>query len=225
MDDPTKPTRDQFISRLTLMLQLRLVAVVLTDLGFPVDVSASDADINAMAQVHIEGPFEAFAQERSLAEEPAIERLSTPHCVSVLVLESEEDALAATGRVRGGEPLAEVAAEVNHQDLVGPDGFIECNLPLDMFGTGDLPLALIDLEVGELSEPVLLPSGDSPTGELWIVVHLDDLLTDETDVASVGPFAPRLLSGLMITYEVDVASALGTWIPTSLSVALPQPGS
>ena len=225
MDDPNEPTRDQFVSRLTSMLQLRLVAVALTDLGFPVDVSASDADINTMAQAHIQGPFEAVAQERSISEDPSIERLATPHCVSALVLESEEDALAAADRVRGGEPLAEVAAEVNPQGLTEPNGAIGCNLPLDMFGTGELPLILVDLPVGEFSEPVLLPSGISPTGELWIVLHLDDLLTDQTDVASIGPFAPRVLSNFMITYEVDVAPALGTWTQSSLSVALPQPGS
>ncbi len=225
MDDSNEPTRDQFVSRLTSMLQLRLVAVALTELGFTVDVSASDADINTMAQAQIAGPFEAFAQERSVSEDPSISRLATPHCVSALVLESEQDALAATERVRGGEPLAEVAAEVNHQGLTDPNGVIECNLPLDMFGTGQLPLTLIELPVGEFSEPVLLPSGVSPTGELWVVLHLDDLLTDQTDLASVGPFAPRVLSGLMITYEVDVAPALGTWTQSSLSVALPQPGS
>ncbi len=225
MDDPTKPTRDQFVSRLTSMLQLRLVAVALTELGFPVDVAASDADINAMAQARIEGPFEAFAQERSLSEDLSIERLATPHCVSALVLESEADALAATDRVRGGESLADVALEVNPQGLTEPNGLIGCNLPLEMFGTGQLPLTLIGLTVGELSEPVALPSGVSPTGELWVVLRLDDLLTDQTDLASIGPFAPRVLSGLMTTYEIDVAPALGTWTQSSLSVALPQPGS
>lgn len=223
--DPSNPSRDEFISRLTSMLQLRLASAALTELGFEVDVSVSDAEINTQVQAHLEGPFEAFAQQRAVAQDPTIERLATPHCVSALALTTQADAVAAAERVRSGEDFVEVAVEVNPDDLTEPGGVIGCGQPIEMFGGGELPLVLMDLAVGELAEPVLLPSGLSPTGELWIVLHLDDLLSDQTDLESVGPFAGRVLSDLMVTYDVMVDPRLGDWSMSSLSVALPQSGS
>ena len=113
MEDPENPTHEEFVSRLTSMLQLRLAAVALDELGFPVDIEASDEDINSQVQEYLEGPFEEFAQQRSVDEDPSIERLATPHCVSALALTNEADAVAASERVRSGEPFGDVAAEVN----------------------------------------------------------------------------------------------------------------
>ncbi|WP_419912214.1 hypothetical protein [Candidatus Poriferisodalis sp.] len=221
MDDPQDPTHEEFISRLTSMLQLRLAAVALDELGFPVDIDASDEDINAQMQAHLEGPFEEFAQQRSVAEDPSIERLATPHCVSALVLTNEADASAAAERVRAGESVGDVAADVNLPGLTEADGSIECGRPFDLFGAGEVSLALLEIEPGEVTEPILLPSAASPTGELWVVMHLDDLQHDQADLSAIGPFAGRVLTGIMIGYEVTVTPELGTWDPSSLAVSLP----
>ena len=221
MDDPENPTHEEFVSRLTSMIQLRLAGVALDGLGFPVDISVADEAINAQVQAHLEGPFEEYAQQRSVEEDPSIERLATPHCVSALAVTTEADANSASDRVRAGEALPDVAAAVNHPGLAGADGAIGCGQPFSLFGGGDLALALLDLEPGWLTEPLMLPSAASPTGELWVVLHLDALLSDETDLSSIGPFAGHVLTEIMSTYEVSVAPELGAWNADSLRVSLP----
>ena len=221
MDDPENPTHEEFVSRLSSMIQLRLAGVALDDLGFAVDISVSDEEINAQVQAHLEGPFEEFAQQRSIEEDASIERLATPHCVSALALTTEADANSASDRVRAGEALPDVAAAVNIPGLTAADGAIGCGQPFSLFGGGDLALALLDLEPGRLTEPLMLPSAASPTGELWVVLHLDSLRTDETDLSSIGPFAGHVLTEIMSTYEVSVAPELGAWNAGSLRVSLP----
>ena len=221
MDDSENPTREEFVSRLSTMIQLRLAGVALEALGFSVDVSASDEEINAQVQAHLEGAFEEFAQQRSVEEDPNIERLATPHCVSALAVTTEADANAASDRVRAGEALPDVAVAVNLPGLTDIDGTIGCGQPFSLFGGGDMALALLDLEPGGLAEPLMLPSAASPTGELWVVLHLDALLTDETDLSSIGPFAGHVLTEIMSTYEVSVAPELGAWNAANLRVSLP----
>ncbi len=221
MDDPENPTHEEFVSRLSSMIQLRLAGVALDGLGFPVDISAADEAINAQVQAHLEGSFEEFAQQRSVEEDPSIERLATPHCVSALAVTTEADANSASDRVRAGEALPDVAAAVNLPGLGGADGAIGCGQPFSLFGGGDLALALLDLEPGGLTEPLMLPSAASPTGELWVVLHLDALLSNETDLSSIGPFAGHVLTAIMSTYEVSVAPELGAWNADSLRVSLP----
>ena len=46
-----------------------------------------------------------------------------------------------------------------------------------------------ELAPGELAAPILLPSASSPTGELWVVLHLDELQSELTDLSAIGPFA------------------------------------
>ena len=221
MDDPENPTHEEYVSRLTSMVQLRLAGVALNGLGFTVDIGLPDAEINGQVQAHLEGPFEEFAQQRAVEEDPSIERLATPHCVSALAVTSEADAHAAAGRVQGGEPLGDVAAAVNLPGLTAVDGTIGCDQPFGLFGGGELALALLDLEPGELSDPLTLPSAASPTGELWVVLHLDSLRTDATDLSSIGPFAGHVLTEIMSSYEVDVAPELGDWIAGNLRISLP----
>lgn len=221
MDDPESPTHEEFVSRLTSMIQLRLAGVALDALGFPVDISLADAEINAQVQAHLEGPFEEYAQQRSIEEDPSIERLATPHCVGALAVTSEADAAAAAERVQAGDAFGDVAAAVNLPGLTETDGTIGCGLPFELRLPSDLTLALLELEPGELTAPLLLPSTASPTGELWVVLHLDSLNTDAVDLSSIGPFAGRLLTATMSTYEVSVAPALGAWNADNLRVSLP----
>jgi len=221
MDDPENPTHEEFVSRLTSMMQLRLAGIALDELGFPVDIGLPDAEINAQVQAHLEGPFEEFAQQRAIEDDPSIERLATPHCVSALAATSEADAAAASERVQAGDAFGDVAASVNLPGLTDTDGTIGCGLPFQLRLPSELTLALLELELGELTAPLLLPSTASPTGELWVVLHLDSLNTDAIDLSSIGPFAGRLLTEVMSTYEVSVAPALGTWIAENLRVSLP----
>ena len=222
MDDPQNPTHEEFVARLTSMIQLRLAGVALDGFGFAVDIGASDDEINAQVQAHLEGPFEEFAQQRSIEEDPSIERLATPHCVGALAVSSEAAVAAAAERVQGGEAFGEVAAAVNLPGLTDADGSVGCGQPFDLFGGGELALALLDLSPGEMSEPLMLPSAASETGELWVVLHLDSLSTDEADLSSIGPFAGHLLTEIMSGYEVTVAPVLGEWSAASLRVSMPQ---
>ncbi len=221
MDDPQNPTHEEYVSRLTSMVRLRLAGVALDELGFAVDIGLSDAEINGQVQAHLEGPFEEFAQQRAIEQDPGIARLATPHCVSALTLTTETDAVSASDRVHAGEPFGDVAAAVNLPGLTDADGVLDCRRPLDLAMGEELTLALLDLEPGELSEPLLLPSAATPTGELWVVLRLDDLISEEIDLASIGPFAGRVLNEIMMTYEVDVAPELGAWIAGNLRISLP----
>lgn len=221
MDDPENPTHEEFVSRLTSMIQLRLAGAALDELGFPVDISLPDAEINAQVQAHLEGAFEAFAQQRAIEDDPSIERLATPHCVSALAVTSESDAVAASERVQAGDAFGDVAAAVNLPGLTDADGTIDCALPFELRLPSELTVALLELELGELTVPLMLPSTASPTGELWVVLHLDSLNTDVIDLSSIGPFAGRLLTEVMSTYEVSAAPALGAWNAGNLRVSLP----
>ena len=221
MDDPENPTHEEYVSRLTSMVQLRLAGVALNGLGFTVDIGLPDAEINGQVQAHLEGPFEEFAQQRAVEEDPSIERLATPHCVSALTLTTEIDAVAASDRVQAGEPFDAVAAAVNLPDLTEADGVIACGRPFDLNMGQELTLALLGLDPGELSEPLLLPSAASPTGEIWVVLRLDGLRSEETDLSAIGPFAGRVLTEVMSSYEVDVAPELGDWNAGTLRVAMP----
>ena len=221
MEDPENPTHEEFVSRLTSMIQLRLAAAALDGFGFDVDVKASDDEINAQVQAHLEGPFEEFAQQRSLEQDPTIERLATPHCVSALAVPSEVAATTAAGRVEAGESFSEVAAGVNLQGLTEADGNVGCGQPFDLFGGGDLVQALLDLRPGEMSEPLMLPSAAAESGELWVVLRLDSLDAGAADLSSIGPFAGHVLTEVMAGYEVMVAPALGEWSSDSLRVSMP----
>ncbi len=221
MDDPENPTHEEYVSRLTSMVQLRLAGVALNGLGFTVDIGLPDAEINGQVQAHLEGPFEEFAQQRAIEEDPSIERLATPHCVSALTLTTEIDAVAASDRVQAGEPFGDVATAVNLPDLTDSDGVIACSRPFDLNMGQELTLALLGLEPGELSEPLLLQSAASPTGEIWVVLHLDSLRTDATDLSEIGPFAGHVLTEIMSSYEVDVAPELGDWIAGNLRISMP----
>ena len=59
----------------------------------------------------------------------------------------------------------------------------------------------------------------SPTGRLWLIFVLRDLLEEEKDPAALGPFAQQVLGDLVTEYQVSVDPNVGTWDSTGLSVA------
>ncbi|WP_419842816.1 hypothetical protein [Candidatus Poriferisodalis sp.] len=218
MEDPLAPTIEEFVSRLTSMIRLRLAGLVIDAFGFPVDFSGTEAEIDAQVRAHLTGDFEAFAQQRALEQEPQLERLATPHCVSVLVVDSEADAVAAVERIRAGESFAEVADEVNVPDFAEAGGTVGCGLLFELLGPSELAVTLLDVAPGELSKPLLL---ETTVGPQWVVGRVDSLDTDATDLASIGPFANRLLGEEVTAYTVDIAPALGAWSVDNQSVTLP----
>ena len=222
-DFSVAPDRAVFVARLTAMLRLRLSAVALTDLGFPVTLDASDSDINDMVAGLIEGEFEVWAQEQLIAERPEIVKVATPHCLSLIAVATEEEALAARDRVLGGEAIFDVAAEVNFENTTEVGGGLGCDNVLSwQQSLQELAADLENLGIGEMSEPAALPVEASPTGELWLVLHVDEVVDDLADVSILGPFAGTRLTPQMQTYTVDVAEELGIWLAESLSISLPQ---
>ncbi len=221
MDDPQKPTHEEFVSRLTSMINLRLVGRALTDFGFPVDLSADESEIGAQVRIHVNGEFEEFAQAYVVEEDPRVERVVTPHCVSLLALGTQADAAAAIARVEAGESFGDVADEVNLPGFTGAAGVLGCGLPFDLLGSGEPAQHLFALEPGGLTEPLSLPSSGTPDGVLWAVFRLDSLDTDATDLASIGPFAEYVLSQVIPEYEVSIAPEIGSWDVSTLAVAMP----
>jgi hypothetical protein len=216
------PDQNLVVSRLTSILRLRLSGLALTDLGFPVDLERSDADINAEVAELVNGPFEAFAREQVIGERPEIVKLATPHCLTLLAVTTEAEAVAAAERVRGGETAFDVALEVNFEGTTEPGGSLGCNNIVEWQQViGDLAADLEPLGAGEMSTPANISSQGSPTGEFWVVMHVDDIVEDEADPALLGPFAGGPLTTQMQTYEIVISAQLGTWSAESLSILLP----
>ncbi len=222
MDDPLNPDSADFVARLTSMLRLRLAGAALTDLGFDVDLTGSDIEINDSVTAALGMGFEEFAQEKTLSEDPGIIKLAAPHCITMIATSTEADAEQASQRVINGESARDVATDVNVQGATTPDGDLGCRPPSEWAALlGSTGIAITELEQGEVSEPFRIQSANSPTGELFVAVYLDEVRLDEADVDSVGPFTNRVLQDQMSTYDVFVAPQLGMWVMDSLTIALP----
>jgi hypothetical protein len=73
-----------------------------------------------------------------------------------------------------------------------------------------------------VSEVVSVPSNFSPTGRLWLIFFVRELLEDEQDPTVLGSFAQQALAELVTEYRVTVDPSVGTWDSSALSVALVQ---
>lgn len=211
------------VGRLTLMLQLRLSAVALTDLGFPVSLEGTDEEIAATINEVVLGPFEQYAMELVIAERPEVIKIASPHCLSLVAVPTEAGAVAAIERIEAGESVFDVALELNFENTTEPGGGLGCNDVLTWQSTiGETADPLGELEQGEMSEPLLVPTEVSPTGELWVVLHVDEILEELSDPASLGPFAGAPITEQMQTYPIEVDPALGTWSSDRLAISLPN---
>jgi len=220
-----EPSRAMVVARLTSMIQLRLAALSLTEFGFPVSIDGTDAEINAQVAGHLDADFEQFATEESVRRRPEIERIATPHCLSVLTVGSEAEAIAARERVASGEDVAQVAVELNITVAAPPGGAIGCNTLLDWSNAPGLDtFELQELEVGGLTSVSSMPFDGTPNNELWLVFHLDELLTDEINLAPLGPFTPGIMREQMSLYSVEVSAGFGQWNPAELAVGFQPQG-
>ncbi len=211
------------VSRLTSMARLRMTAVALTDLGFAVSLDQTDEEIGLTASALIEGEFEEFAAARILEERPEIVKISSPHCLSILGLPTEDALAAAVSRVEAGETVSAVAAEVNVEGTTSdPGGALGCNTVLDWNSLlGELARELGELEVGGFTEARSVAYDASDTGMLWFAFHLDEVQFDQSDPASLGPFASNILTPALQAFEVHVDPVLGRWNSESVSIILP----
>lgn len=216
------PEQGAFVGRLTSMLRLRLTAVALTNLGFPVSLDGTDREISDVVAALIEGDFEAWATEQIISERPEVPKLASPHCLSLVVVPTEQEALDAIARIEGGERVYDVAEELNLENTTEVGGGLGCNDVLawtQVLGEAADPLE--DLEIGEVGPPSPVPAESSPTGELWIVVHVDDILLEFSDPSLLGPFASGYLTDEMMTYSLEIHPEVGDWLAESLSISLP----
>ena len=219
----SEPERGVVVARLTSMVRLRLSAVALTDLGFPVSLEGTDVEVNEMVSELIQGEFEDWAFEQVLAARPEIVKISSPHCLSIIAVTTEAEAADAKARVEAGERVYDVAAELNFEATTDVGGGLGCQTVLSWASTmGRTADPVGELEVGELSEPLQVPSQGSPTGELWVVLHIDEIVLEAADPRSLGPFAGGPLTEQMQSYDVEVHGDLGIWLSDSLSVSLPS---
>ncbi len=222
MKDPLNPEAEDFIARLTSMMRLRLVGAALTDLGFEVDLTGSDLEINDSIGGALATGFEEFAKEKTLRADPGIIKFASPHCITMIATSTEAEATQAAQRVLDGESARAVATEVNVEGATSEDGDLGCR-PTNEWQAllGATGVTITELEPGEVSEPISIRSANSPTGELFVVVYLEEVKLEEADVDSLGPFADRVLQEQMTTYDVFVAPQLGTWLMDSLTIVLP----
>jgi hypothetical protein len=211
------------VSRLTSMSRLRMTAVALNDFGFPISLDQTDEEIGLAASALIEGEFEECAAARILEERPEIVKISSPHCLSILGLPTEDALAAAVSRVEAGETVSAVAAEVNVEGTTSePGGALGCNTVLDWNSLlGELARELGELEVGGFTEARSVAYDASDTGMLWFAFHLDEVQLDQSDPASLGPFASNILTPALQAFEVQVDPVLGHWNPESVSIILP----
>jgi len=219
--DPANPKNELFTARLTSMLRLRLAAVAIHDAGFAVEFEVDDERLNSQVQAHLAGGFEDWAREEAFQADPRLEKFSTPHCVTLIAVTTEAEAKVARERLTAEEPPPVVAAEMNAPGTTNsPDGDVGCANLLTWANTfGETAAPLGEMSSGDISEIVTMPSEYSPTGRLWLIFVVRELLDDEKDPTALGPFAQQVLSDLVTEYQVTVDPNIGTWDSTALSVA------
>lgn len=222
--DPENPTNEMFLARLTSMLRLRLAAAVINGAGFAIDFDVDEESLNAQVQEHILGGFEAWAQQQALISDPRLEKFATPHCITLIATETETEAKVARDRIEAGESAQVVASEVNAQGAKRwPNGDVGCADLLtwaNTFGEGAAPLG--EMEAGEVSEIVSIPSDFSATGRLWMIFNVRELKDEDADPKLLGPFAQGVLADLVVEYAVVVEPSVGVWDPAGLSVVASQ---
>ena len=219
--NPANPRSEQFLARLTSMLRLRLAAVAIHEAGFAIEFEVNDERLNSQVQAHLAGGFEDWAREKVFNQDPRLEKFSTPHCVTLIAVTTRAEADDARARLSAGAPAAAVAAEMNAPGTTtSRDGDVGCENLLtwaSTFGENAAPLG--EMSIGDISEAVSMSSEYSPTGRLWLIFVLRDLLEEEKDPAALGPFAQQVLGDLVTEYQVSVDANVGTWDSTGLSVA------
>jgi len=218
--DPDNPSNEIFLARLTSMLRLRLAAVAINDAGFDIDFEVDDENLNSQVQERISGEFEQWAQEHALAADPRLEKFATPHCITLIATETETETEVAKKRLEAGESAPAVASEVNAQAATRwPNGDVGCADLLtwaNTFGESAAPLG--EMEAGDISEIVSMPSDFSATGRLWLVFYVRELRSEEANPAALGPFAQRVLADLVVRYDVAVDPGVGNWDSDGLSI-------
>lgn len=220
LTDPANPSTRLFVARLTSMLRLRLAAVAIQEAGFAIEFEVDDERLNSQVQAHLSGDFEDWARREAFQADPRLEKFSTPHCLTMIAVATEAQANIARERLIAGEPASVVASQLNAPGITkSVDGDLGCANLLtwaNTFGENATPLG--EMSVGEVSEAVSMPSEYSPTGRLWLVFFLRELLEDEKDPTALGPFAQQVLADLITEYSVTVDPGIGTWDSTALSV-------
>ena len=221
LPDPANPTNEIFVARLTSMLRLRLAAVVINDAGFGIDFEVDDENLNSQVQEHISGGFEEWAQAHALAADPRLEKFATPHCITLIATETETETNVAKKRLEAGESAPVVASEVNARGATQwPNGDVGCADLLtwaNTFGESAAPLG--EMEAGDISEIVSMPSDFSATGRLWLIFYVRELRNEEANPAALGPFAQTVLADLVVGYDVAVDPRIGSWDSAGLAVA------
>ncbi|MDG2113470.1 MAG: hypothetical protein P8N02_12750 [Actinomycetota bacterium] len=218
-----EPDLSVIVGRLTLMLRLRISAIALTDLGFEVSLDGTDEEIAARVNETVSGPFEQHAMEQVIAERPEVIKIAAPHCLSLIAVPTEAEALDAIARIEGGESTFDVAVEVNFENTTEEGGGLGCNDVLTwQQNIGPTAESLGELEEGEMSEPQPVPVAASETGELWVFIHVDEVLLELSDPSTLGPFAGAPITDQMQTYLVEIDPVLGTWNSEGLAISLPS---
>lgn len=214
LDDPANPDRGWFIERLENMIDLRLVGVALSDLGFPVDLAASDVDINGqVVDIFAAGDFDRFARERVFNDNPELLARMMPRCVSVLLAQTLAQAEAARTRVRGGDDFAAVAADVGVISA-NADGTasLGCSSGLEWAERlGAFAETFAALGEGEIGEPYRIETEVVDSGEVWAVAFVDEVRPVESTSADLTQFRQMVLVNQVRSYEVTVEPRLGTW--------------
>lgn len=207
-------TTEQLNQRLTSMLQLRLVAVAMTDLGIEVPLGGTDAELNDRVE-EAQPRFREQAIEEHLADNPGdIARIS-PNCLNAILIEDPAEVDGVLARIEGGEDFAAVADDVNTPGSVAPGGDLGCEQFLDW--NPDISAAIEGLEEGDVTEPIEVPTAAG--APVTLVVRVREIQDDQLDVERLGDVASTRLAAQMRTYEVTVDDDLGVWDTDSLRIA------
>ena len=183
-----------------------------TDLGF--DVGGGDGSYDergAAVDALVASPaFSEAAEEWFASSTTEAQRRHVSFCISLVVSEDEERAVAYGERVAGGEPIELVVAELAPEDTGGDD----CR-SLDGFPP-DVGTAILGLEVGETSGVLEVAASEGfSEGVTFVFVRLNSL---ENVGALYLVTAARLV-------EVEVHPALGVWDSVGLTIGLAPAGS
>jgi foldase protein PrsA len=153
-------------------------------------VPATDADANLLLTTDPIGRVEA--------------------CVRHILVESEQEAIDAKGRIGGGEEFADVATEIGTDGTAAQGGDLGCQ-PLGLY-VPEFARAAADAEVGVVTEPVesqfgwhliLVESRDEPS--------LDEI-KDEINIGRVNQLVDAWLVDIVKQATVTVDSQYGTWV-------------
>lgn len=204
----------------------QVVEAVLSD---PDNTQAQERLAGQLLLIRDEVSSELVRSEEGFLDGLLVDRPETitKVCARHVLVGSLEEADAVAARLRAGEDLAAVAAEVS-LDTQSPGGALPCPMPVSPL-TPAFAAAVMTAPLGEVLDPVETEFG-------WHVIVVDERIApasledlrdrplDYLDPSAVGERFSPWLNDAVDAAEIEIRPDVGTWVPEAAGIRAPPEG-